>query len=166
MAQRWRSDGSPRRSGAGQPTSRPCGAEQPTLTRLPEGTSGLTVGFYNVGIPSNMVGSKNWKAKQLKLKHDIVKAFRDHELQMLCLSELGEIDKGIGGQLKRLGEIDAKNWMSDLLTGSAVQPASIYVGAHYLTIVKNEHVEIVHCKLISCFEGCLLYTSPSPRDRG
>ena len=41
--------------------------------------------------------------------------------------------------------------MSELLADSAVQPVSIYAGAHYLTIVKDEHVEVAQCKLISGF---------------
>ena len=41
--------------------------------------------------------------------------------------------------------------MSELLADSAAQPVSIYAGAHYLTIVKDEHVEVDQCKLISDF---------------
>ena len=54
---------------------------------------------------------------------------------MLCLSELGELDKGIGGEL----QTTVQQWMSELLADSAVQPVSIDAGAHYLTIVKDEH---------------------------
>ena len=61
---------------------------------------------------------------------------------MLCLSELGELDKGIGGEL----QTTAQQWMSELLADSAVQPVSIYAGAHYLTIVKDEHVKAAQQK--------------------
>ena len=42
---------------------------------------------------------------------------------MLCLSELGELDKGIGGEL----QTTVKQWMWELLADSAVQPVSIRV---------------------------------------
>ena len=83
------------------------------------------------------------------LKQDIVKAFMWHELHMLCLSELGEIDKGIASGLQKT----VQQWMSELLADSAVQPVSIYAGAHYLTIVKDEHVEVDQYELISGFIG-------------
>ena len=147
MAQRWQTSSSSifggaaqptsRRSGAEQPSSRPCGAEQPTFTQLPEGTSELTVGFYNVGIQLQVVRGKNWGKKERALKQDVVNAFTRHELHMLCLSELGELDKGIRGGLRA----PVQQWMSELLADSAVQPVSIYAGAHYLTIVEDEHVK-------------------------
>ena len=94
-----------------------------------------------------MVRSKNRGKKERALKQDVVNAFTRHELHMLCLSELGELDKGIGGGL----QTTVQQWMSELLADSAVQPVSIYAGAHYLTIVKDEHVKVAQYKLISGF---------------
>ena len=130
-----------------QRSSRGGGAEQPTFTHLPNDKHELTVGFYNVGIQLTTVQGKNWNKTETKLKRDIVKAFREHELHMLCLSELGEINKGIGVGLSRT----VKEWMSEMLEDSAVQPVSLYAGAHYLTIVKDEHVKVDQYKLVSGF---------------
>ena len=135
MAQRWQPGSPSSFDGAAQPSSRRGGAEQPTFTQLPDDTSELTVGFYNVGIQLQEVRGKHWPKKEQTLKQDIVKAFMRHELHMLCLSELGELNK----------------WMSELLADSAVQPVSIYAGAHYLTIVKDEHVKVDQYHLISGF---------------
>ena len=97
--------------GAAQPISGRGGAAQPTFTQLPDNMPDLTVGFYNVGIVKQTVERRKWKQTEQKLKKDVVNAFRQHDLHMLCLSELGELGKGIA-------------------------------------------------------RACLLYTSPSPRDRG
>ena len=99
MAQRWQPGSPSSFDGAAQPSSRRGGAEQPTYTELPDDTSELIVGFYNVGIQLPEVTGRNWPKKQRALKKDIVNAFTQHELHMLCLSELGELDKGIGAGL-------------------------------------------------------------------
>ena len=52
--------------------------------------------------------------------------------------------------------------MSELLADSAVQPVSIYAGAHYLTIVKDEHVKVAQYQLISGFisVSCIIHSGP------
>ena len=125
MAQRWQPGSHSSFDGAAQPSSRRGGAEQPTFTQLPDDTSELTVGFYNVGIQLQTVRGRNWGKKERALKQDIVNAFTWHELHM--------------------------QWMSELLADSAVQPVSIYAGAHYLTIGKDDHVKVDQYKLISGF---------------
>ena len=89
MAQPWQPVCPSGFDAAAQPSSRRGGAEQPTFTQLPDDTSELTVGFYNVGIQLQMVRSKNWGKKERALKQDVVNAFTRHELHMLCLSEVG-----------------------------------------------------------------------------
>ena len=121
MAQRWQPGSPSSFDGAAQPSSRRGGAEQPTFTQLPDDTSELTVGFYNVGIQLQEVRGKHWPKKEQTLKQDIVKAFMRHELHMLCLSELGDLDRGIGGGLRAT----VQQLMSELLADSAVQPVSI-----------------------------------------
>ena len=121
MAQRWQPGSPSSFDGAAQPSSRRGGAEQPTFTQLRDDTPELTVGFYNVGIQLQTVQGRNWRKKEQALKQDVVNAFTRHELHMLCLSELGELDKGIGGGL----QTTVQQWMSELLADSAVQPVSI-----------------------------------------
>jgi hypothetical protein len=86
-------------SGAAQPDSSAGGAAQPTFSALPDSASELTVGFYNVGIQLSEFGGKKWKMKERRLAADIFKAFDLHALDLLCLSEIGEIGVGIGEKI-------------------------------------------------------------------
>ena len=86
--------------GAAQPTLTPGGAAQPAFSALPHDASELTVAFYNVGIQLSQVGTKKWEeSTEKQLAADIVKAANEHALDILCLSELGELGKGIGTKL-------------------------------------------------------------------
>ena len=152
MALRWQ-HGSP--SSAAQPalasddaaelSSLPSGAEQPSIIQLSDDTPELTVGFYNVGIQTSQVGTRHWPKKEQALKQYIVKAFVLHDLHMLCLSELGGIHAGLAGKLQKT----VTEWMIDLLADTAVAPVSVYVDAHYLTIVKQRDVVVAESRLIS-----------------
>ena len=133
--------------GAAQPSSLPRSAEQPSFTQMSNDTSELTVGFYNVGIQLTEVGGKTWKKKEEALMQDIVKALLLHDLHMLCLSELGEIHKGLGSKL----QTTVKQWILDLLEDSVAQPVSIYADAHYVTIVKKEDVVVAKYTFIAGF---------------
>ena len=66
-------------NGAEQPSLLPDNVEQASFTQLPDDTSEMTVGFYNVGIQLNDVGRKNWKRKEAALKKDIIHAFLWHD---------------------------------------------------------------------------------------
>ena len=66
---------------------------------MPDNAPELAVGFYNVGIQLSEVNGKKWKIKERLLRQDIVEAFDVHELDVLCLSELGELRQGIGSKL-------------------------------------------------------------------
>ena len=101
-------------NGAEQASLLPGNVEQASFTQLPDDTSEMTVGFYNVGIQLNDVGRKNWRRKEAALKQDIIHAFLWHELDMLCLSELGEIDRRLDSQLNKT----ATDWIKDLLADS------------------------------------------------
>ena len=133
--------------GAEQSISGRGGAAQPTFTQLPDNPPVLTVGFYNVGIVKQTVEGRKWKRTEQKLKKDVVNAFRQHDLHMLCLSELGELGKGIA---RALGT-NVEEWMLNLLADSDVHPVSIYAEGHYLTIVKNRHVTVEQHTTISGF---------------
>ena len=66
-------------------------AEPVFFINIPDGTTELRVGFYNVGIQEPEVGGARWPEKREALKSDIVRAFTRHGLTMLCLSELSGI---------------------------------------------------------------------------
>ena len=106
------------------------------------------MGFYNVGVQKAEVEGKQWKTKERQLKDDIVKACAVHALDVLCLSELGELDEGIGGNLD---EGDVAVWIRSLLDDSAVQPVKIYSDGHYVTIVTNSHVVVDEYKFVKGF---------------
>ena len=83
------------------------------------------------------------------LAADFVKAFSVHELDMLCLSELGELGVGLGAALPFAGGVEA--WIAELLQGSAAQPVLIHADGHYATIVRSARVKIDQRKLIHGF---------------
>ena len=65
----------------------------------------------------SQVATKNWRTTERKLAADIVKAANAHALDILCLSELGELGVGIG---KKLPEGDAIAWIHKLLADRRV----------------------------------------------
>ena len=58
--------------------------------------------------------------------NDIVAAFDRHSLNLLCLSEIGEL--GIG--------LNVLAWLKELLSDSAVSPVVVYSDSHLATIVE------------------------------
>ena len=64
---------------------------------------------------------------------DIVNAFKQRGLHMLCLSELGELDKGIGGEL----QATAQQWMAKLLADSAAQLQTTMPVLHSLALQQH-----------------------------
>ena len=125
--------------------STPGGAAQPTCSALPDDASELTVAFYNVGIQLSQVGTKKWKTTEKKLAADIVEAASVHALDILCLSELGEVGVGIGAKLP---EGDVIAWIRNLLADSAVSPVAIYADGHYATFVLSDRMEILQYRVI------------------
>ena len=145
MSRRWRSEA----GGAAQPTLTPGGAAQPTFSALSDDASELTAAFYNVGIQLSCVGAKNWaKTKEKQLAADIVKAAKAHALDILCLSELGELGVGIG---EKLPERDVSAWIRKLLADSAVSPVAIYADGHYATLVLSDRVQVLQYQIIRDF---------------
>ena len=106
------------------------------------------MGFYNVGIQFSEVRGRGWRNKERRLALDLAKAFEVHALDILCLSELGEIRRGIGENIPG-GDVDA--WIRGLLSDRAVPPVRVYADGHYSTIVKSDRVAILQCKLVSDF---------------
>ena len=149
-------------SGAAQPASSRDGDAQPASTgdpaqlifsELPRDASELTVAYYNVGIDESQVGAKSWKDKEKALAKDIVKAVNVHGLDILCLSELGEIDVGLGDELHQIGIPggDIRIWIRKILADSTVSPVSIHVDAHYATLVLSKRITILKYRLIDGF---------------
>ena len=83
-----------------------------------------------------------------KLAADIVKAVNMHALDILCLSELGEVGVGIG---EKLPEGDVIAWIRNLLADSAVSPVAIYADGHYATFVLSDRMEILQYRVIRDF---------------
>ena len=135
--------------GAAQPAWSSGNAAQPTFLKLSDNAPELTVGFYNLGIQLSEFGGPKWKKKEPKLSSDLVKAFVTHELDILCLSELGELGVGL---VEKIHEGDVDAWIRMLLAGSAVPPVDIYTNGNYTTIVaKTGRVEITEHKLVKGF---------------
>jgi hypothetical protein len=135
-------------NGAAQPAWSSGNAAQPPLLKLSANAPELTVGFYNLGIQLSEFGGAKWKNKEPKLASDLVKAFVTHELDILCLSELGEL--GVGLEEKIPEGVDA--WIRKLLANSAVPPVDIYTNGNYTTIVaKTSRVVITDHKLVNGF---------------
>ena len=74
------------------------------------------------------------------LAADLVKAFCVHELDLLCLSELGELGVGLDAVLRHEGGVEA--WIAGLLQSSVAQPVAVYADGHYATIVRSARVQI------------------------
>ena len=127
---------------------RPGGAAQPTFSALPANTTELTVGFYNVGIHFSEVGGRGWKIKERRLASDLARAFEAHALDILCISELGDIERGIGDHIR---EGDDYAWIQGLLADRAVPPVRVYSDGYYSTIVKSDRVAVLQCKLVRNF---------------
>ena len=145
MSRGWRTGA----GGAAQPTLTPGGAAQPAFFALPQDASELTVAFYNVGIKLSQVGTKKWENNTEKqLAADIVKAANEHALDILCLSELGELGEGIG---TKLPEGDVIAWIRKLLADSAVSPVAIYADEHYATLVLSDRVDVLQYRVIRDF---------------
>ena len=89
------------------------GAEQPIFCQLPEATTELAVGFYNVVVCLNEIDGRGWKIKERRLRKDIAKAFQHHALDVLCLSALGQLNESLDPTLG--GSI--KTWITTLISG-------------------------------------------------
>ena len=153
MAQRWQPGSPSSFDGAAQPSSRRGGAEQPTFTQLPDDTSELTVGFYNVGIQLQMVRGKHWPQKEQTLKQDIVKAFDVHALDVLCLSALGQLNESLDQGLEESAGTSIKSLISaeesSGMRSSAAQPAlaSEAGGMMEFTIHADDHYAVSYTHL-------------------
>ena len=75
----------------------------------------------------------------------LIDVFLGHALDMLCLSELGEIHAGLADKLQKT----VTEWIMDLLADTAVAQVSVYADAHYVTIVKQEDVVVAESRLTS-----------------
>ena len=88
------------------------------------------------------------KKTEKQLAADIVKAANEHALDILCLSELGELGVGIG---EKLAEGDVIAWICKLLADSAVSPVAIYADGHYATLVLSDRVQVLQHRVIGDF---------------
>ena len=137
----------PRDDEQGEDESLSDGAEQPMVCRLPECTTTLAVGFYNVVLCLNEIGERGWKMKERRLKTDIAKAFQHHALDVLCLSALGQLNESLDPAF----EGGTKAWIEGLIADSVEPPITIYDDDHYFTIVKNTRAHITDYKIVRGF---------------
>ena len=140
--------------GAAQPAWSSSGAAQPAFSALPNNAPELGLGFYNVGIQLGEVGGNKWHRKEQRLRRDIVDAFVVHDLDVLCLSELGEQGRGLGSKLPNHDRatppaVDA--WLLGLLSDSAAPPVSVYSDGHYATLVKTRRVSVEKYEFVRGF---------------
>ena len=135
--------------GAAQPTLLSDGAEQPKLCQLPESTKELAVGFYNVVVHLDEISGNLWRMKQRRLRQDIGKAFKSHDLDVLCLSALGQLNESLDEQF----EGGTGTWIRSLI--SAEQPdmdnISIWADDHYVTIVNHRRVDVIKYEIVKGF---------------
>ena len=127
----------------------PGGAAEPTVSELSDTAVEVTVAFYNLGIQLAEYKSKNWRLKEGRLRKDIVEAFQNHSLDMLCLSELGELGIGFRGSVP---QGDVGRWISTILQDSAVPPVQTFCDSHYVTLVRTE-VKVVQYNFIAGVVG-------------
>ena len=134
--------------GAAQHASKQGGAAQHAFETKCGDASELTVAFYNMGIQMPEIGAKRWEAKERRLAADIVKAIKVHELDILCLSELGQVGVGLG---KKFPEGGVVGWLKNLLADKNVSPVDIYADGHYATIVLSGRVDVLQYQVIKDF---------------
>ena len=102
-----------------------------------------------------------------KLAADIVEVANIHALDILCLSELGEVGVGIG---EKLPEGDVIAWIRNLLADSAVSPVAIYADGHYATLVLSDRMEVLQYRVIRDFvktqrDRCFQHFLPCSHER-
>ena len=71
--------------------------EQLLIKSWPE----VRVGFYNVGLLKSTVRGKRFGKTKEKLAKDLQRIFFEENCDMLCLSELGEIEEGLDDALPK-----------------------------------------------------------------
>ena len=112
-------------------------------------TKKLAVGFYNVGVHLEDIDGDLWRMKQRLLGQDIVKAFKHHDLDVLCLSALGQLNESLDDEF----EGGTGTWIRGLI--SAEQPdmedITIYADDHYVTIVKDSRVNVAYYETVRGF---------------
>ena len=114
--------------------------------------------FYNVGIQNSEVVGRKWPERCERLKRDIQKLFDPNRgVQAAFILEFGNMYKNIN---KNLRSADLQR--SKRLRGGVPQPAA---RTETSTQERFEWI-VLEINRPDITVSCLLYTSPSPRDRG
>ena len=131
--------------------------EQLLIKSWPE----VRVGFYNVGLLKSTVRGKRFGKTKEKLAKDLQRIFFEENCDMLCLSELGEIEEGLDDELPK----GALEFFQDLrlqasikedlrqcsesTTSSAAQPAdmkcskiTVLCDSHYATLIRDDKLVV------------------------
>ena len=140
--------------------------EQLLIKSWPE----VRVGFYNVGLLKSTVRGKRFGKTKEKLAKDLQRIFFEENCDMLCLSELGEIEEGLDDALpKGTLEFFQNLWLeasinedlsqcSESRTSSAAQPAdmklskiTVLCDSHYATLIRDDKLVVERREYISNF---------------
>ena len=92
----------------------------------------LRVGFYKIGWNANIIN--NFPRHLPKLRADVLAAFRNHDLDVLCLNEVGEINIGLTDALKHVYP-KAKQpvvAMFDAIVSDLTGSFAVYAHSHYV----------------------------------
>ena len=126
---------------------------------------GLTVILIGNLTPSQIyVRNKEKSAKEVGLKSEIIK-YPDSVEEKVILDKIDELNKedsvsGILVQLPLPNHIDKQKIIE------AIDPSKDVDGFHPMNVgnLSSGYESSIPCTPLGCY--CLLYTSPSPRDRG
>ena len=110
-------------------------------------TETLAAGFYNVGLAVQEVNQGDRSRKQRRSKNDIVQAFTDQALAILCLSALGALNESLDDALRG----GTKRWIDKLIKQSnELRGVTINIrnDEQYFTLVKDTRVYINDYKIV------------------
>ena len=128
--------------------ARAASAAQPGLASLPDLDEVGRVAFYNVGLQASaLVGAQRSKWFGL-LKADVIKAFSELRCDVLCLSEMGEVQVGLESAFAEAESNSSgvaqpapgslRRWFEGALQEVQAGDWGIYPRGHYVTLVRPD----------------------------
>ena len=106
------------------------------------------VAFYNVGLQAPALMGKQQRKWFDKLKADVIKAFSELRCDVLCLSEMGEVQVGLESAFAEAESISngvaqpapgsLRRWFEGALQEVQAGDWGIYPRGHYVTLVRPD----------------------------